>query len=211
MEYFLSLSNTRTYKSMQYNIAGYLLFAFITAITPGPNNLLLFSMGKAYGLKSSVNAMAGIFLGFFTLLYLSGYGIGWLITSNPHLAIVLKIAASAWFVYLAFLIKNLNSNDSNTTVGVVGFKQAYAMQFLNPKAWIMAINGATVFMPNFSNTHLNVFVFACIFNIVGIPCMLFWVLMGDSVSRLLKSQRANQIISYTIVVLMLLCIVTVWL
>jgi len=51
-----------------YNLAGYLIFAFVTSITPGPNNFLLFSYGKNYGFKDSGKLMAGILAGFFVML-----------------------------------------------------------------------------------------------------------------------------------------------
>ena len=83
-----------------YNIAGYLIFAFVTTITPGPNNYMLFSYGRSFGLKDSGKLMAGIFFGFFVLLYASGYSIAGVVTSHPVMELALKIISSIWLFYL---------------------------------------------------------------------------------------------------------------
>jgi len=84
-----------------YDLAGYLIFAFVTSITPGPNNYLLFAFGKTFGYKDSGRLMAGIFLGFFVLLYLAGYGIGEIVTHNQTIGLLFKGVSSAWLFYLA--------------------------------------------------------------------------------------------------------------
>ena len=81
------------------------------------------------------------------------------------------------------------------------------MQFVNPKAWIMAIGGASAFLPHFDNIHLSVFVFAVIFGIVGIPCMIVWILFGDLISKLLKSAKAHQILGTLLFVMMIISII----
>jgi threonine/homoserine/homoserine lactone efflux protein len=92
----------------------------------------------------------------------------------------------------------------------MGFYQGFFMQFVNPKAWIMAITGASAFLPNMGNIHLNVFVFAITFGIVGVPCMITWISFGDLISKLLKSERSNKILGWLLFVLMVLSIVMVW-
>jgi threonine/homoserine/homoserine lactone efflux protein len=191
------------------NLIGYLLFAFITSITPGPNNLLLLSYGKQYGLKGTIGVMAGIFTGFFALSYLAGYGIGQIINSNAIVAISFKIVSSVWLLYLAYIVSRIQFNDSENKTAI-NFPKAFLMQFVNPKAWLMAINGAAVFMPTYSSIHINVFVFAIIFGAVGIPCMITWVMLGDIISRFWKSENSNTIIGYSLAVLMLVSIVSVW-
>jgi threonine/homoserine/homoserine lactone efflux protein len=92
----------------------------------------------------------------------------------------------------------------------IGFGYAFTQQFLNSKAWIMAISGASAFMPQFKNIHINVFLFAGIFALVGIPSMFVWLKMGDVISKIIKSERANRIVGYTMFSLMLVTIATIW-
>lgn len=193
-----------------FNLTGYLIFAFVTAITPGPNNYLLFSYGKNFGFKDSSKFMGGIFLGFFVLLYAAGYGITEIITKNPTIGIVLRIISSIWLFYLAIVISKLSSDIAVDSNSKLGFLQGFFMQFVNPKAWIMAITGASAFLPQLANPHISVFVFAITFGIVGIPCMITWVSFGDYISKLLKSEKANKILGIVFFVLMISSIVMIW-
>lgn len=195
---------------MNFNLFGYLLFACVTSITPGPNNLLLFSYGKTYGISESRKLMLGIFLGFFVMLCLSGYGIAKIITSSHTGEFILKIAGSLWMFYLAFVLSKLSIEMETSKKPKIGFGQAFAQQFVNSKAWIMAISGASAFMPQFSSIHINVLLFASIFAFIGIPSMLVWLKMGDIIAKIIKSEKANRILGYTMFSLMLVTIATIW-
>ncbi len=193
-----------------YNLAGYLIFAFVTTITPGPNNYMLFSYGRNYGLKDSGKLMAGIFGGFMVLLYVSGYSIAGMVTRNPLFEIALKIISSMWLFYLAIVLSKIQSGENRDVKSRIGFFGGFFMQFVNPKAWVMAIGGASAFLPHFENIHWSVFVFAMIFGIVGIPSMIVWILFGDMISRLLKSAKAQQILGIVLFGLMIISIAMIW-
>jgi len=195
---------------MSFNIIGYLIYASLMSITPGPNNLMLFSYGKAYGFNDSRNVMLGIFLGFFLMLCLAGYGIAKIIMSNPMAGLVLRIVGSLWMLYLAFILRKLSVEGESGKKAAIGFGQAFSLQFVNLKAWIMAISGASAFLPQSNNIHLNVFVYAISFGLVGIPCMVIWLKMGDLIAKIMKSEKARQMLGYTMFSLMIVSIVTIW-
>jgi threonine/homoserine/homoserine lactone efflux protein len=196
---------------IRFDFAGYLIFAVVTLITPGPNNYMLFAHGRNFGFSDARKLMAGIFTGFIVLLLISGYGISEIILKNPTVGLVLKIISSIWLLYLAFVLSKINIQLSNNSNAKIGFYQAFLMQFVNPKAWIVAISGASVFLPNLGNVNVNVLVFAFTFALVGVPCMIIWVKFGNLISIWLKSEKVNNILSLTIFTLMLSCIVLVWL
>ncbi len=195
---------------MGFDLAGYLLFAFVTSITPGPNNYLLFSYGKLFGFKRSSYLMFGIFLGFFVLLYIAGYGIAGIITQSSTAEIILKVVSSAWLLYLAIVLSRLSSEVSEGNNSRAGFLQGFILQFVNPKAWIMAITGAAAFLPKSASIHFNVFIFAISFGLVGIPCMISWIAFGDLISKVLKSEKANRILGIVLFLLMVASIVMIW-
>ncbi len=195
---------------MKFNVLGYLVFAFVTSITPGPNNLMLLAHGKAYGFADSGKVMLGIFWGFLTMLYLAGYGIAQIITNNPTVALILKIVGSFWMLYLGIVLSKLNIAVESGKRVRIGFGKSFTQQFVNPKAWVMAISGAGTFMPQSPSVHLNVLIFALTFGIVGIPCMFAWLKMGDVIAKIIKSEKAHRIAGLTIFALMILSIVTIW-
>jgi threonine/homoserine/homoserine lactone efflux protein len=195
---------------MSFNIFGYLLYASLMSITPGPNNLMLLSYGKAYGFSDSRNVLLGIFLGFFLMLCSAGYGIAKIITSSPTAGLVLKIVGSLWMLYLAFVLRKLSIEAEPDKKAAIGFGQAFFMQFVNLKAWVMAISGASAFLPQSDNIHLNVFIYAISFGLVGFPCMLIWLKMGDVIAKIIKSEKASQMLGYTMFSLMIVSIATIW-
>ena len=193
-----------------FNIVGYVIFAFVTAITPGPNNYLLFAHGKAFGMNDSRKLMLGIVTGFFTMASIAGYGVGEIITQNQTYGLILKIVGSVWLFYLAIVLSKLNSDIKAEKPVKLTFIQAYLLQFVNPKAWIVAISGAGAFMPHLGSIHLNVFVLAMSFNIVGMPCMFVWIKFGDLISKLIKSEKSHRILGYTLFGLMMISIAMIW-
>jgi threonine/homoserine/homoserine lactone efflux protein len=195
---------------MKFDIAAYLIFAFVTSITPGPNNLMLLSHGKAYGFNHSKRLMAGISLGFTALLYIASYGVARIITESKTIELSLKIVSSAWMVYLAFVLRNFSTSITEEKNNKIGFIQAFFLQFVNPKAWIMAVAAASAFLPNLGNIHLNVFVFAAIFALVGLPCMISWLKFGDVIAKLVKSEKSHEIIGWVLFGAMLVCVLLVW-
>ena len=196
---------------MSFNLFGYLIYASLMSITPGPNNLMLFSYGKAYGMYESRNIMLAIFLGFFLMLCSAGYGIAKIMTSSPTSGLVLKIVGSLWMLYLAFILRKLNIEVKSGKETVLGFGQVFFMQFINLKAWVMAITGASAFLPRSNNIHLNVLVYAISFGLIGFPCMIIWLKMGDVIAKIIKSEKSSRILGYTMFSLMIVSVVTIWL
>jgi threonine/homoserine/homoserine lactone efflux protein len=195
---------------LNFDLAGYLIFAFVTSITPGPNNYMLFWYGKTYGYKDSNKLMLGILCGFLVLLFVSGYGIASVVLKNKTIGLVLKVVSSCWLLYLAFALSKLSPDVAEQTNSKIGFVKGFFMQFINPKAWIMAITGAGAFMPGFSNVHINVLIFAFTFGLVGIPCMVSWVTFGDIIAKWLKSEKANKVMSISLFLLMVMSVVMIW-
>jgi threonine/homoserine/homoserine lactone efflux protein len=195
---------------MSFNLFGYLIYASLMSITPGPNNLMLLSYGKAYGFNDSRNVILGIFLGFFLMLCIAGYGIANIITNSPTAGMALKIIGSLWMLYLAFLLRKISVEVEPGKKTAIGFGQAFSMQFVNLKAWVMAISGASAFLPQSNSIHLNVFVYAISFGLVGFPCMIIWLKMGNMIAKIIKSEKASQMLGYTMFSLMIVSIVTIW-
>jgi threonine/homoserine/homoserine lactone efflux protein len=171
---------------------------------------MLFSYGKVYGVRDSHGVMLGIALGFFIELILAGYGVAGILTANPTAGMILRIAGSLWMLYLAVLLRKINISTETGQLPKIGFLHMFTQQFLNPKAWVMAISGASAFMPQLGNMHLNVLVYAMTFAIVGAPSMITWLKAGDVIARFVKSERHHIVVGYTLFGLMIISIITIW-
>lgn len=156
-----------------------LLFAFVTSITPGPNNLMLLTSGVNFGFRRSIPHMFGIGSGFFTLLIGVGCGLGALIETMPVLYTVLKLAGGAYLLYLAYKIamsRSISNVDSRARP--MTFVEAAAFQWINPKAWVMAVTAmATYTSPDAYFTTMMIVGIA--FAVVNIPSVSSWAAFGQ--------------------------------
>ena len=121
--------------------AALLVFAVVMAFTPGPNNTILMAGGIARGFRRTLPVVAGVALGFPFLALCVGLGLGKLFEVLPILLSVLKVGGVIYMLWLAFKIATVvpSQSDSETASKPLNFIQAFGFQWINPKAWIMAI------------------------------------------------------------------------
>lgn len=125
--------------------AALFVFAAIMAFTPGPNNTILMASGIAHGFKRTLPVVAGVALGFPFLALCVGLGLGKLFEALPILLRVLKVGGVIYMLWLAYKIATAvpSQNDSDASAKPLNFMQAFGFQWINPKAWIMAIYALT--------------------------------------------------------------------
>ena len=115
-------------------------FAFVSSITPGPNNLMLLASGVHFGFVRTLPHMLGIGIGFTLMTFLVGLGLGEIFKLVPALYTGLKYLGAAYMLYLAWKIANSSPIRESETVGrPMTFLQAALFQWVNPKAWVMAV------------------------------------------------------------------------
>ena len=120
------------------------LFAFTTSITPGPNNMMLFASGVNFGFRRTVPHMLGIGAGFLSLLIGVGLGLGALLHSVPLLYTALKFAGGLYLLWIAWKIGTSRSlTEGSAGASPMTFLGAAAFQWVNPKAWVMAVTAST--------------------------------------------------------------------
>lgn len=163
------------------------IFAIVSSITPGPNNIMLLASGVQFGLKKTIPHMLGICFGFFILCIAVGLGIGALLQAFPTFHLVLKVISAIYLVYLGIKIASSRSisEDTASAAKPMTFLQASLFQWINPKAWMMAVSA----MIMFSSTQyplLSMLLIAIVFAIVNLPCVSVWALFGVLLKRFLS-------------------------
>jgi threonine/homoserine/homoserine lactone efflux protein len=156
-----------------------IVFAFVTSITPGPNNFMLLASGVNFGFRRTIPHMLGIGGGFLSLLLGVGFGLGALLTAYPSLHLALKLAGGAYLLYLAWRIamsRSLSEKDGNTARPMT-FLEAAAFQWVNPKAWVMAVTAMAVYADP-AAPFLSVLVVALAFALVNLPSVSTWAGFG---------------------------------
>lgn len=155
-----------------------IMFAFAASITPGPNNMMLFASGVNFGFLRTVPHMLGIGVGFFCLILAIGFGLGALLERYPELDLVLKILGGGYLLWIAWKIGSSRSlPNSKSDAKPMTFLQAAAFQWVNPKAWIMAVAAIAAFTDP-DNYNYSVFLVALAFVLVNFPSVSSWAGFG---------------------------------
>ena len=162
-------------------LAALLVYAFVTSITPGPNNLMLLTSGVNFGFRRSIPHMFGIGIGFVVLLLAVGFGLGAVLTAFPSMHTGLKIAGGVYLLYLSWKIAMARSMDSKGEQNArpLTFLDAAAFQWVNPKAWVMAITAMAVYTVP-AQPFLSVLLVARAFGIVNLPSVSVWAGFGTA-------------------------------
>jgi threonine/homoserine/homoserine lactone efflux protein len=165
-------------------LLAFIAFAFVTSITPGPNNMMLLASGVNFGVRRSLPHMFGISLGFMLLVAAVGLGLGQLFAQVPLLYSVLRYVGAAYLLYLAWKIAGAGAPDSSgaSKAKPFSFIQAAAFQWVNPKAWIMAIGAITTYTPQ-EHFTTNVLLIAVLFALVNAPSVGIWTVAGSLLRR----------------------------
>ena len=178
-----------------------MMFALVSSITPGPNNLMLLASGANFGFRRSVPHMLGISLGFALMALLVGIGLAQVFELYPVLKLVLKVLAVVYMLYLAWKIANAAAPTAMDEAGKpFTFLQAAAFQWVNPKAWAMALTAVTVYAPN--QVFVVIVVVAGVFSAVNLPSVTFWAVLGQQAQRILTNHRRLQVFNISMAALL---------
>ncbi len=156
-----------------------LVYAFVTSVTPGPNNFMLLASGVNFGFTRTLPHMCGIGFGFFTLLLGVGFGLGALLTAFPQLHLALKIAGGVYLLYLAWKIASSRSmgKAGDAKARPMTFVEASLFQWVNPKAWVMAITAMAVYADPVS-PYWSVLMIGLVFALTNFPSVSVWAAFG---------------------------------
>jgi threonine/homoserine/homoserine lactone efflux protein len=171
-------------------LLGFALFALVTSITPGPNNTMLLASGVNFGFNRTIPHMLGITCGFFVLVVAVGFGLGAVFQTYPLLYTVLRYVGAAYLLYLAWKIAHSGPvSESQQSEGKpISYLGAAAFQWVNPKAWIMAIGAISTYTP-MQGYFTNVIVIAAVFALINLPSVSIWAACGTLLRNVLKDRR----------------------
>ena len=177
-------------------LAGLVVFAAVTLFTPGPNNVMLMTSGLNYGLRRALPHLFGVAIGFGAMVLAVGIGLGAVFETYPALYPVIKYVGVAYLLYLAWIIASAEPHDAEAGTGAKGrpisFLQASAFQWVNPKAWVMAV-GAVATYAAIADFPLNMAIIAGVFGMLGLVSSWTWVMFGSVLRRFLRTPRAVRV------------------
>lgn len=163
------------------------LFCVVATVTPGPNNIMLLVSGVNFGFYRTLPHMMGIAAGFLVLLLAAGLGLGGLLAAAPMMYAALKGLSAIYLIHLAFRIATSYSipigNDDSKSRPLT-FLEAAGFQWINPKAWIMALSSMALYVDK-DHPFLSIAVISIVFSTINWPSLSLWVLFGTALSEIL--------------------------
>ncbi len=163
-------------------------FCFVTCFTPGPNNTMLMASGLNFGIARTVPHLLGVSIGFPVMVFGVGLGVASVFQAYPALYLALKVIS---ILYLLWLALQIALADSVKTDGggsrPLTFLQAAAFQWVNPKAWIMAIGISATYLVA-GQFWTSLVVFSAIFLIAGLCSSSTWALGGAGLRALIGNR-----------------------
>lgn len=172
---------------------GLIAFTLTTFATPGPNNSMLMASGLNYGVRRSIPHFLGIALGFPVMALAVGLGFAELFEPLPMLHTLLKIAGVSYLAYLAYRIATTPVSAGGVATGrPLTFMQSCAFQWVNPKAWVMAVGAMVTFTVAGSGYLWQVFTVCAVFILFGAPCNFAWLWLGRTLQRWVQAPQSLQ-------------------
>ena len=203
-------------------------FALISAITPGPNNIMLMASGVNYGWRRSQGHICGVIFGFPLMVIGVGLGLDQLFVRYSLLPHALTVVSAAYLTYLAYRIATSKPDGSlseaegsslNNAEGLLAVKpslstrplsfwEAAAFQWLNPKAWVMALVVLSLYVPTEMRLS-GVLIAATTYVFAGIVSTNTWVILGSRIKRYLRREKIRVWFNYLCAMLLLITLVPV--
>jgi threonine/homoserine/homoserine lactone efflux protein len=188
-------------------LAPLLLFAFITAVTPGPNNILLMAAGANYGVRNSLPLFAGIVLGFPVMVWLVAFGLSSGL-QGTGLVDWVQWLGLAYIAYLAWLLATAPvSQLEQDKPAPIGFTKAALLQWINGKSWMMVTGAVAVYGSVDAVPWQQALLFAGVFLATAIPTGLLWLVFGRLLKRYLQQPKRQKAFNLSMAALLVLSIV----
>lgn len=177
------------------------LFAFVSSATPGPNNLMLMASGANYGFARSIPHMLGISIGFGVMIVAVGAGLVQIFDRFPVSYTILKLVSVLYMTWLAWKIATAAPLEKRSGGAPMTFLQAAAFQWVNPKAWAMALTALSVYAAD--ATFVAFGLVALVFAVVNLPAITLWTVLGQQMARILTNPTRLLVFNWSMATLLM--------
>ena len=187
------------------------IFAFVSSITPGPNNIMLMASGTNFGFRKTIPHILGINIGYSMLTCSLGIGLMEVFNLFPLIKIILKSLCSGYLVYLSYRIATSSTGtDKNEKQQSrpFSFTEAMLFQWVNPKGWTMALSAITIYSP--TNALSGIILVTVAFSITNFPCQCLWTLLGQQFRKLMSSSFKLKMFNYIMAGLLMLPLIQIF-
>ena len=179
-------------------------FYFTMFVTPGPNNAMLTASGMKFGFIKTIPHLIGIPTGHILQISLVCFGLGNLFLKFPELQFYMKILCFFYLLYLSWTIIGSFSLIKKKSGRPLKLYEAAAFQFINPKAWTIAITVVSAFFPTGESLIVGTAFLTITAVLVCFPSICVWAIFGNSLRLFIKDTKLKKIIEYILAILLIL-------
>ena len=192
-------------------VLGFLVFVVVSIITPGPNNIMILHSGARFGIARTIPLILGIQFGFAFMIAIIAYGSGFIINRIENAEKILRFVCFCYLIFLAWRIGTASPPDLDNprldNVRPIRLIEAALFQWVNPKAWAVAVAAVGTYSFLFSGLISPVLGFACTFLILGVPSSFSWAASGSLIGRMLRSPKHYRLFSMASAIAMVAAVV----
>jgi len=179
-------------------------FYFTMFFTPGPNNAMLTASGMKFGFIRTLPHLVGISLGHVFQIGLTCFGLANIFLIYPQVQFFMKILCFLYLLFLGWKMIGSFSSIQKQTGRPLRFYEASLFQFINPKAWSIAITVASGFFPTEENIFIGVIFVTITAAIINLPTCSLWALFGSGLRKFVNNEKIKKLIEYMLAVLLVL-------
>jgi threonine/homoserine/homoserine lactone efflux protein len=168
---------------------GFLGFAAVAALTPGPSNAMLAAAGAMGGFRRGLPTLLGIALGMASMIFVLGLGFAGVLLAHPAGLWAVKLAGAALLLWLAWAIATAEGQpDARPPVGLL---LAALLQWGNPKSWVVSASAVATYLgPQASGPWRDAGELAALFLLGCLPSLSAWLWLGAALKTLLRDRSA---------------------
>jgi len=179
-------------------------YYFVMFATPGPNNAMLTASGIKFGFKKTLPHLIGIPFGHTVQITLVCFGLGTIFQKYPNIQFYLKWICFFYLLYLGWKIIGSFSSNEKDSGRPLKLYEASLFQFINPKAWVVALTAATAFFPSDESFFIATSFVAITAPFVCFPSICMWALFGASIKKIIKNNKTKKVVEYLLAVLLVI-------
>ena len=190
------------------------MFALAGAISPGPVNVIASALGAAQGFVRALPHVLGATLSYCAVVWLMGSGLQMLLARYPQIAQTTQYVGAAYLLYLAVRIARTQPRASGAespaaiplSAWTRGLLQGALTQSLNPKAWLVALSGVSLFVPEGPDSTARLLMFCAISGVVCFVSVAAWAALGRLIRRWLAHAPYQRLFNRVLAVLLVLTV-----
>ena len=173
------------------------IYTFVMSITPGPNNIMLLASGARFGIRRTLPHLLGVSAGFTAQTVAVCAGLGLVTERLPGLQLWLTWAGVGFMAWLAYKLLRSGPAGSADAARPLSTLEAALFQLINPKAWVIAVTTASVFMPKSGDLVLALAGITFVLVGVNLPCIAIWAVGGSALRTWLEDDRRRALFNMT--------------